>query len=321
MVMKKMRLPLGVDIGATRIRVLEVTVTPDGPRVRAVAVREISSEVSSSGAISDTDYVAALLEEAVREIGTRERRCICALGEPDASLRDVTFPKMTAVERQRTARFEAQRYVDFPIDEAIVRIHPIAGSSQWTLGIARSFAIATRLATLKKAGLKPVAVDHEACALVRALPGYDAIADIGHQRTSLHITTGTTPITFQTFNGGADVTRAIQRELSIDEHTAEKRKRILGTAGAGERARATLAADIALLVANARKTMSIGRVALVGNGARLPGLAAHLEAATNALFELPVTDALRPGAYPEDVVRSSAPDWTLAAGLTSWKPA
>jgi Tfp pilus assembly PilM family ATPase len=320
--MKTRRLPLGIDIGATRIRVLEAVVTPEGPRVRAVAVREIASDVSSSGAISDTDYVAALLEEAVREIGTRERRCICALGEPDATLRNLTFPKMTALERERSARFEAQRHVDYPIGDALVRIHPLTrGSQRWALGIARSFAVATRLATIKKAGLKAAAVDHEACALTRVLPAYDAIADVGHQRTSLHVLTDTTPMTFQTFNGGADVTRAIERELSVDRHTAEKRKRILGTAGAGERARAALATDIAALIAGARRSATIKRVALVGNGARLPGLAADLEASTGALFELPVSDALRAGSYPDDVLRSSAPDWTLAAGLATWKSA
>jgi Tfp pilus assembly PilM family ATPase len=317
----KMRLPLGVDIGATRIRVVEASATPEGARVRAVAVRHISSDVSSSGAISDIDYVAALLDEAVREIGTRERRCVCALGQPDALLRSVTFPKMTPVERERSARFEAQRYVDFPIDEAVVRLHPIAGAAEWTLGIARSFAVTTRLATIKRAGLKAIAVDHESCALARAFPRYDAIADVGHQRTSLHVRTKAAPMTFQTFNGGADITRAIERELSIDQQTAEKRKRILGTAGAGERARAALATDIAALIANARKTAPISRVALVGNGARLPGLGADLETSTNAMFDLPVTETLQAGAYPEDVVRSSAPDWTLAASLTTWKTA
>jgi Tfp pilus assembly PilM family ATPase len=130
---------------------------------------------------------------------------------------------------------------------------------------------------------------------------------------------GTTPATLQTFNGGADVTRAIERELRVDERTAEKRKRILGTAGAGERARAALACDIAALLQSARGSRSITRVALVGNGARLPGLAADVETATGAACELPVSDALRGDAYPEDVVRSGAPDWTLATGLALWR--
>jgi Tfp pilus assembly PilM family ATPase len=126
------------------------------------------------------------------------------------------------------------------------------------------------------------------------------------------------PLTLQTFNGGADVTRAIERELCIDEHTAERRKRILGTAGAGERARAALTADIAVLIQNARRERPVSRIALVGNGSRLPRLADDLERATGAMCEMPVSEPLRDGSYPEDVVRSSAPDWTLAAGLALW---
>lgn len=318
--MRNAAMPLGVDIGATRVRVVQAGATAEGPRVQAVAVRDICSAGSSSGAIADTEYVSALVEDAVRELGTRERRCVCALGEPDAHLRTVTFPPMTALERERSARFEARRYVDYPIDEAVIRIHPLKhGSREWALGIARSFALTTRLAAIRKAGLKVFAVDHEACALARALPGFDAIVDVGHQRSSLHVMTGGTPITFQAFCGGADVTRAIERELSIDERTAEKRKRILGTAGAGERARAGLATDIAALISAARSSASITRVALVGNGARLSGLTTDLEAATGALFEMPVTTALQTDAYPEDVVRSCAPDWNLATGLSAWQ--
>lgn len=313
--MKRAALPLGIDIGTTRVRVLESHATVHGPRVGAVAVRDVTPERSS-----DAEYISAVLEDAIAEIGTTQRRCICALGEPEAHLRTMTFPRMTAIERERNVRFEAERHVAYPIHEAVIRMHPLdASNRRWAVGIARSYAITTRLAALRKARLRVVAIDHEACALFRALPGFDAIADIGHQRTSLHVMAPGAPVTLQAFNGGADVTRAIERELSIDEGTAEKRKRILGTAGAGERARAALAADVSALIERARKTAAISRVALVGNGGRLPGLAADLEAATGAAFEMPVCDALRADAYPEDVVRSSAPDWTLAAGLTMWQ--
>lgn len=320
--MKKQTLPLGIDIGTTRIRVVEADATPHGARIRAVAVREVSAGTSSSGALAEPQYVAALLEEALSELGTRERRCVCAIGEPDALLRPLHFPKMTSLERERAARFEAQRYVDYPVEEAVVRIHPVdAEAGLWALGIARSSAIVTRVAALRAAGLSPIAMDHEACALVRALPGFDAIVDVGHQRTSMHILTKETPVTLQAYNGGADVTRAIERELSLDAQTAEKRKRILGTAGAGERARAALTSDIATLIHHARGTRAISRVALVGNAARLAGMTADLESATGALCEIPVSEALRGQQYPEDVIRSSAPDWTLAAGLTLWRSA
>lgn len=312
-------LPLGIDIGTTRVRVAQAERTSHGARIRAVAVRDVSAGSSTSGAVADPEYVAALLEDAIAELGTPQRRCVCALGEPDALLRPLRLPKMTGHERERAARFEASRFIDYPVDEAVVRIHPIdAGSGVWALGIARSSALVTRMAALRAARLRPVAVDHESCALARALPEFDAIVDVGHHRTSVHVLTAQTPVTLQAYNGGADVTRAIERELLLDERTAEKRKRILGTAGAGERARAALAADIAALLHNAGTTQGIARIALVGNAVRLGGLATDLEAATGALCEVPVSDALRSDGYPHDVIRSSAPDWTLAAGLALW---
>lgn len=317
--MKPRILPLGIDIGATRVRVVETEQSANGARIRAVAVREVSHGAASSGPLTDPEYVAALIEDALTELGTAQRKCVCAIGEPDALLRPLRLPKMTGLERERAARFEAERFVEYPLEEAVVRIHPIdAGSGVWALGVARSSALVTRTAALRAAGLTPVAIDHEACALARALPGFDAIVDVGHQRTSLHLIMPRTPITLQAYNGGADVTRAIERELSIDGFTAEKRKRILGTAGAGERARAALTADIAALIQTARSTRAVSRVALVGNAARLAGFLSDLEAATGALCEMPVSDALRSDEYPEDVIRSSAPDWTLAAGLAFW---
>lgn len=311
--MKRASLPLGVDIGATRVRVAHVELGTHGAQIRAVAVRELESQ-------GDVQYLAALIDDAVNELGSRERRCVCALGEPDAVVRSLTLPNMTSVERERAARFEARRYIDYPVEEAIVRTHPVdRAAGVWALGIARSSAVQLRTAAIRAAGLKPVAIDHEALAFSRVLPAFDAVLDVGHQRTSLHVgRAGATPVTLQAYTGGADLTRAIERDLLIDARTAEKRKRILGTAGAGERARAALTADIASLVESARTNYNVRRVALVGNAARLAGLAADVELTTGALCEIAVSDALRGDAYPDDVIRSSAPDWTLAAALACW---
>lgn len=318
--MKRRWLPLGVDIGATRVRIAQAYTESGDPRVHAVAVRDISEGVASSGVVADISHVAALLEDALDELGARVRRCVIAIGAPDAMLKSVRFPKMSALERERSARFEAQRYAGFSMEEAAVRVHPAAGNSgMWMVGIARNAAILTRCAALRAAKLKPLAIDHEGCALIRTFPQYDAVLDIGHRRSTLHVSRDGGPATLQILTGGSDLTRAIQRDLSLDERTAEKRKRILGTAGAGERARAVLVADIAALVEQGRRLVPVERIALCGNGARLPGLSRDLESAAKARVETPVGSALHDADYPEDVVRSSAPDWTLAAALALWQ--
>ncbi|GAC1388866.1 MAG: hypothetical protein NVSMB31_03790 [Vulcanimicrobiaceae bacterium] len=313
-------LPIGVDIGATRLRLVYAVLTEHGPKVRAIVTRDLAQDVASSGIIADLNYVAAAIDEACDELQTKERRCVLSVGEPDAVLRSVEFPRMTELERERASKFEAQRYVDYSIAEALVRIHPINEKLElYAIGIVRASVLGSRIAALKAAGLRPVGADHEALALGRALPRYDAILDIGHERTSVHIYSGPSPVTLQHKSGGAEITRGIERELSIDTQSAEKRKKIVGTVGAGESARSVLLADITSLLETASiRTGVLKRIALVGNGSRLNKFSADLERATGLLVETPVADVLRSNAYPADVLRAGAVDWNLAAGLTIW---
>lgn len=314
-------LPLGVDIGSTRLRVAALEVQSGAPCVRAVATRELSEGSSSSGEIADPEYVAALLEEAIDELGLRERRCICAVGEPDSLLRPITLPRMSAFERAQAIHLEAERFIDYPLEDAIVRTHPILEKERlFALGVVRSRVLASRLKTLKKAGLKVCAVDHEAFAFSRLLAEYDAVVDIGAERTSVHIYGLAAPMTFCHFSGGAEITRSIARELSIDLHAAEKRKRILGTSGAGDAARGALAREIASLfdAGRSRRGGAMSRIGMVGNAARLRGLRSDIESATGAIAEIAVGRSFLSASYPQDVVRSAAPDWSLAVGLATW---
>ncbi|MFN2449197.1 MAG: pilus assembly protein PilM [Candidatus Baltobacteraceae bacterium] len=317
--MKCAPLPLGIDIGAARVRVAHAHQTPQGRRVRAVAVRTIAPGASSSGNVADAEYVGALIEDALAELNTKERRCVCALGEPDGILRSIQLPAMKAHERERASRYEASRYVSYPMSGAVVRLHRSPVPGRWMLGIARAEAVQSRLAALRQANVRPVAIDHESCVLARALPGFDAIVDIGLDRTTLHAIKDGVPFSFVASMGGASVTRAIEEELGLQPGAAEKRKRILGTAGAGEHARSALVGEIAKMLVAARAVTAVGRIALSGNGARLPGVARDLEISCAVQVELPVSFALRAAAYPEDVLRSAAPDWNLAAGLILWQ--
>ncbi|MDQ2680522.1 MAG: pilus assembly protein PilM [Candidatus Eremiobacteraeota bacterium] len=313
-------LPLGIDIGASRLRIAVVEMRAGNPAVCAVATRDLSEGSSSSGEIPDPDYVATLLEDAVQELGVRERRCVCSLGEPDAVLRAMIMPRMSPVERAGAIRLEADRFIDYSIDEAIVRTHPVSdASSLFALGIVRKRVLSSRLKPLKKAGLKVCGVDHEAYALSRILPGYEAVVDIGTERTSIHLYTSPIPITLHYFSGGAEISRSIARDLSIDLVAAERRKRILGTSGAGEAAQRALAAEIAALIGTDRNRRGAAeKIAIVGNSVRLPGLRLNLELATNRAVEIGIGEAFHSGAYPVDVLASAAPDWNLAVGLATW---
>jgi Tfp pilus assembly PilM family ATPase len=312
--MKSQSLPLGIDVGTARIRVVHAVMDGTRRRVRAIAARDVSSGAVSAGDIMESEYVAALVEDAVRELKTPERRCVAAIGLPAATLRHITLPQMTAFERVRTARFEATRYIHYPIEEAIVRIRRLTGDSrQWALGIVRARTMYARVACLRRSGLRVRAVHDEGCALRRCLPEYDAVLDIGEYRSTIYAARSLE--TWQIQVGGAKITAAIERDLHLDGPPAEKRKRILGTAGAGEREKCELVASLASLVRNVRGGTACQRIAAVGNGARLPGLLSDLMSATNSITEFAVSHALDGESYSRDVIALGAPDWTLAASL------
>jgi Tfp pilus assembly PilM family ATPase len=316
------RLPIGVDLGVSRIRVACFARSGKGEvRVAAVAARDRCAGPPDAPGSEERDLTAAILEELRDELGTRERACVISLGVRDATVRIVRFPKMTWGERRRAARFEADRLATWDTAQtpSVVRVHPVDHAENLhAIGVARRAALEARVAAVRHAGFRPVGIDHDAWAMRRAFPFVDAVVDIGHDSSSIHTFGASGPLSVSVGSGGAHVTRAIETELSVDAAIAEKRKRILGTAGAGDNARRELAAQIAEPIARSRESLPIRRIALVGNGARLPGLAEELESLTGAIVDAPVSDLLRDGAYPEDVVRAAAPDWTLAVALASW---
>jgi Tfp pilus assembly PilM family ATPase len=310
-VRKASTLALGVDLGAARTRVALLERDSAGvARLVAVASRPTGGDPGLA------------LAEAWAELGTAERRCVVALGHPDTLLRTAAFPRMGRGERARAARFEAARFVSYPIAEAAVRVTPCPDGTA-VIGVAHRPALEARLAAARRARLTVIAVDDIAFALRRALPHADAVVDVGEDRATLVVAREPIPVVRSFEIGGRALTYAIAESLGIDMRLAEERKHSIGLAGAGEHARDALVAQLAaaLLETRAAAQVDLRGLALAGNGSRLAGLPEALERAV----QIPVrAGTLAPDAslvLPADVVRSASPDWAAAYGLALWETA
>ena len=304
-------LPLGVDVGARRTRVALLERDERGvPRLVAVASRDTG------------DDPAVAIADARSELRSRERRCVLALGPDDAVLRSAAFPAMRRAERERAARFEAVRHVPYPIAEAAVHVSPL-DDRRCVVAIARRQRLAQRLNEAKRAGLRAVAVDDMAFALLRAIPSTDAILDVGDRRSALVVRAHPVPSVRVFPIGGRSFTDAVGAALGVDPIVAERRKCGVGLAGAGETARDELVQRVAAALIDHRASgaADVTTLALCGNGARLGGLAEAIE----RVAAVPVRVASFPpgvsSALPVDVVRAAAPDWALAYGLALWESA
>lgn len=316
-------LPIGLDLGAGRVRLALSQRSRSGEvALVAIAARDLPENAVTPEAVAEPELVAAAIEDARSELGSRERRCVLCVGVEIAALRLVRFPAMTTGERRRAARFETEHGVNWErVDgPTIVRAHPVrAQRGVYAIGRARASAVAARTACIRLAGLRPVAVDFEACALERAFPRYDGVIDVGLRRSAVYAFGNDGPAGVAIAGGGLALTQAIAADLGIALPDAEKRKRTFGMAGAGRQAIVSLVESLrAVLVATRDGARPAGRVAMTGNGARLTDLADALESACAVGAEYPVSDLLSSTAYPPDVLRANAPDWTLAASLAAW---
>ena len=302
-------LPLGIDIGHRRVRIaLLERAANDAPKLVAVAARDHSGNT------------AAALRAALDELQTSERRCILGLAPPDALLCMTDFPPMSRWERVCAARFEAARFIDYPIAEAAVSLVRTSTQQRWAIGIVRRSALAASLAAAKRIGLRPLAVDDLAFALRRAHPEADGIIDVGDEATRLTLFGPAIPYVARIPLGGERLTDAIAQSLGIDIAAAEERKRRIGFGGAGDTQRDLLIASLGEALADARASgySGVRCIVLCGNGSRIPGFDAAVERATG----LTVRPATLPpdvsNTLPPDVLRAAAADWSVAYGLSLW---
>lgn len=282
-----------------------------------VVVRDLPPGASSSGHVASPDVVGEILRDAVEEVRVRERHCVAAISNEAAMLRTVTFPPMSGFERTKAAKFEAVRFIAYPPEECTVRLVPRERRGDFILGVARSAAIQSRLRVLRAAGLRPVAIDHEACAWRRAIRDVDCVVDVGLARST--VTVFAEPLAdVRTFSvGGDSITEQIARTLGIDKGSAEQRKRNIGQPPSAEAG--GIVAEIADAILEMRSAgHGIRRIGLAGNGARIDGLPGALERATGVTTVMAEFPESIVSDYPSDVMRAGAPDWLFAYGIALW---
>jgi Tfp pilus assembly PilM family ATPase len=302
-------LPLGIDIGHRRVRVaLTSCASGATPKLQAVAARDHAGDP------------AAALVAALEELATPERRCILALSLPDAVLCSADLPPMTPWERVCAARFEAARFIDYPIAEAAVSLFRTSTQQRWAIGVVRRSALAASLGAARKARLKPIAVDDMALALRRAHPAADSVIDVGDDATRVTVFGEGIPYVVRVPIGGERLTAAIAQSLGVDFAVAEERKRAVGFGGAGDEPRVALIASLGEAFADARASgySGIRNVVLCGNGSRVPGFEAALERATGYAVQSATLPPECSDTLPPDVLRAAAADWSVAYGLSLW---
>lgn len=236
---------LGLEIGAANLKLVELSGNP--PALRALATRPTPPGMLVEGVITEPQALAQELKELLAEARTKKRYVVTAVPNPSVILRTLQVPKMPPKEMEEAVRWEAERYIPFPIDEVVLDfapLDPLAEAAEGEqvevmVGAARQEAVASLLEALRGAGLTPIILDVKPFAGLYPLEaqlssdpeGISVAVEIGAESTSLVLLKGDRPLAVRILTlSGKDFTEAIGKSFGLDFLTAEEVKRTYGLA-------------------------------------------------------------------------------------------
>jgi len=237
---------VGLDIGTSRVKLVELTAKGASVELTRAAVELTPVDVIRDGKVVQPEQVAVVIKKALAAGHFRPGEVVAAIAGQGVVVRHVQFPKMPEEELREALKWEGQKYIPFPMEEAVVDfevIHgiadPEAANMEVMLVAAQRSIVDSHLAAIELAGLKVVAVDVQPFTVLRALRyeplgaerpptagnGIVAYVDIGAGTTDIVIAEGEilrftriVPV------GGYSFTRAIADGLSVGFEEAEQIK-------------------------------------------------------------------------------------------------
>ncbi|MFN2444237.1 MAG: type IV pilus assembly protein PilM [Vicinamibacterales bacterium] len=336
---------VGLDIGSSAVKAIELKPAGTGYRVAAIGVEPVPPDSIVDGAIIDSAAVSDAVRRLFENKAFRSKDVAASLSGNSVIVKKITLPVMTAQELAESIYWEAEQYVPFDIQDVNLDYEVLEGAAPGAQGnmevllvAAKKDKIADYTGVITQAGRTPVLVDVDAFALQNAFEvnyGFDpqstvVLLNAGASATNINILSGAQSVfTRDVSMGGNAFTEAVQKELGLPFEAAEHLKKGQDVQGATyEDARPVLRAMTDTVLLEIEKTFDfykatasndrIDRIVLSGGASRVEGFAEALE----DRFDTPVErfDPFRQiafdpaqlgGAVPEDLAAFAA----VAVGL------
>ena len=183
---------VGVDIGSSSIKVLQLGRSGSDYRVEAFALEPVPEGAVSEGAISDPDSVAEVVKRAVKRSGTKARNCAMAVSGAAVISKIINLSSdLSEDDIEAQIEVEANQYIPYPREEVSLDFEVLGPSPrnaelvEILLAASKTEHVDMRREVAELAGLNVTVVDVESFAianafdLVRKRAGIDESETIG----------------------------------------------------------------------------------------------------------------------------------------------
>ena len=169
---------IGVEIGTSAIKV--VALKPGSPPTLQHALM-VPTPIGSmrDGLVIEPQAVANELKAALAQHKVSARQAVTTVPNQSAVTRNIFVPKMERKELTEAIRWEAERYIPYPIDEVTLDFDTLddpakiedEGQMEVVVAATPTEAVARQVEVLRLAGLEPIIVDLKPFAALRAIRG------------------------------------------------------------------------------------------------------------------------------------------------------
>lgn len=229
-----MKSVVGVDLGSTSLKVVELHGTWKGYAVVKAAERRLPTE---NGGTCPPEQIAQALTELLSAHAIKPTRVVSAIPAHATFVRNLQLPFRDPRKIREVLKFEMEPHIPYPVEDVIVDFAKIretdaAGCEVLAVAVPKT-TVAEHIHIFELAGLVPEVVDWEIFGELNGYlawrpsqgPGPVALVNLGASKTTVKIVKdGSIRFTRSIVRGGNALTESIRQRLTLTAAQAEALK-------------------------------------------------------------------------------------------------
>jgi len=237
--MQKSNNVIGLDIGTSSIKLIEIEESKGGHRLKNFGISTLPKDAIVNGSIVNHDAVVSSIQQILSNLKIKTKDVVASISGHPVIIKKITMPVATDEELEESIKFEAEQYIPFDLEEVNIDFQVLAVEEEKAdqmnvmLVAAKKVMINDYTKVLSDAGLTPVILDIDVFALENAFEiNYPldeeqnaALIDVGASTININVIKGgLSAFTRDVFLGGNQITEDIQKQFGISFDEAETLK-------------------------------------------------------------------------------------------------
>ena len=304
MLFKKQKSQLGIDIGTSNIKLVELKPTDKTYTLETYGIANVSFNLTGKDSAGSINHTASVLKELMKRSGVTSNKAVASLPNSSVFTSLIELPKIPQNELKRAIEFEAKKYVPLPLEEvalswSALEEKPLKITKDTNLGNFKqdtskqkilltavpTVVIDNYLKIFQAAGIQPEALEIEALALIRSILSRNSdaniVIDIGAKSTSINlVNNGYLRLSKSLTVGGDTISNSLAQSLTVNFARAEQFKKDFGMNASGQQIPQVMRPILDIIKNETTQLINIFEVSgeriqkifLTGGGSKLPGL-------------------------------------------------